>query len=343
MQLEAASAKALAAFVLGAGAANRQHADMRHLALSATIAGLVLAGCSRPASNHFQGYIEGEFVYVAAPLAGRLEKLAVQKGARVEAGAELFILEQSAELSSLREAAERLRQAQARLADLKKGQRPSELATLEARLAQTQVASDLSALELQRATKLHQTTVLSDEDFDRVRFQHEANTKQVDETAAQLATARLGGRGDMVVAAEADAAAAQAALDRAGWSVAQKSQSAPRAALVYDTLFREGEQVSAGLPVVSLLPAEAIKVRFFVPEAEFAALKAGDRVRVAITGKAELEAQISYLSPQPEYTPPILYNRENRAKLVFMIEAVFDPIVARDLHPGQPVDVSLFK
>ncbi|MEY2880285.1 MAG: hypothetical protein RLZZ15_2665, partial [Verrucomicrobiota bacterium] len=137
---------------------------------------------------------------------------------------------------------------------------------------------------------------------------------------------------------------ATAAQERADWSVAQKTQAAPRAAqpaLVYDTLFREGEFVPAGTPVVALLPPENLKVRFFVPEAEFAALKAGDALRVAITGRLALAARVSFLSPTPEYTPPILYNRENRAKLVFMVEAVFaDATAARDLHPGQPADVA---
>ena len=301
------------------------------------------AGCAPRESSAYQGYLEGDYVYVAAPLAGQLEKLAVQKGARVEAGTPLFVLEQSAEVSTLREAAERLRQSQARLADLGKGQRPSELAALTARFDQARAAADLSARELERATRLHQTTVLSDDDFDHARLNHEGNTKLVAETEAQLATARLGGRADAVAAAQADVAAAQAALDRAGWSVAQKSQAAPRAALVYDTLYREGEFVPAGTPVVSLLPPENIKVRFFVPEAGFGAIKAGDRVQVAITGRpAPLEARVSYLSPQPEYTPPVLYNRENRAKLVFMVEAIpVDAAAARDLHPGQPVDVTL--
>ena len=289
--------------------------------------------------------MEGEFIYVAAPLGGQLEKLSVARGTRVEAGAPLFTLEQSAELSALREVAERMRQSQARLADLRKGLRPTELAALDARLAQARAAAELSTRELERATKLHQTTVLSDDDFDRVRLNHEANTKLVAETEAQLATARLGGRSDIIAAAEADAAAAQAALDRAGWSVAQKDRSAPAPALVYDTLFREGEFVAAGQPVVSLLPPANIKVRFFVPEAGLAALKAGALVQVTVTGlPAPLEARISYLSPAPEYTPPILYNRENRAKLVFMIEAVFtDPAAARDLHPGQPADVTPVK
>ncbi len=299
-------------------------------AVLAIFAGILFgSGCTRREAAGYQGYLEGEFVYVAAPLGGQLEKLSVARGTRVEAGAPLFTLEQSAELSTLREAAERLRQSQARLADLRKGLRPTELAALDARLAQARAAAE---------------PVLSDDDFDRARLKHEADTKQVAEITSQLETARLGSRSDIIAAAEADAAAAQATLDRAGWSVAQKSRSAPAAALVYDTLFREGEFVAAGQPVVALLPPANIKVRFFVPEAEFAALKVGAVVKVTLTGlPTPLDARLSYLSPKPEYTPPILYNRENRAKLVFMVEAVFASAVARDLHPGQPVDVTVAK
>jgi HlyD family secretion protein len=309
----------------------------------AGLAALSLAACARREPAGYQGYLEGEFVYIAAPLAGQLEKLSVSRGTRVEAGAPLFALEQSAELSTMREAAERLRSAQARLADLRKGSRPSELAALDARLSQARAGAELSARELERATRLHRTSVMSDDDFDRIRLNHEANSKQVAEATAQRETAQLGGRTDAIAAAEAEAAAAQAALDRAGWGVAQKSRSAAQAALVYDTLFREGEFVSAGQPVVSLLPPGNLKVRFFVPESGYAALHAGDTVKVAITGRPPLDARISYLSPKPEYTPPVLYNRENRAKLVFMVEAVFDASVARDLHPGQPVDVTVAK
>lgn len=304
-------------------------------------AALIVTGCAPKKSPGYQGYLEGEFVYVAAPLAGQLEKLAVTKGARIAAGAPLFTLEHANELAAQRQAADQLRAAEARLADARKGQRPSELATLNARLDQARAAAELSTLDLTRQKHLFDTRVLAAADYDRARLTHEKNLRAVEELAAQLATAGLGGRTDALAAAEADVSAAAAAKTKTDWAVAQKSQSAPRAALVYDTLYREGEFVAAGNPVVSLLPAENIKVRFFVPEAEFGALIAGAAVRIAINGRpAPLEARISYLSPSPEYTPPILYNRENRSKLVFMVEAVFtDATTARDLHPGQPVDV----
>jgi HlyD family secretion protein len=311
--------------------------------LLAATALVAFAACRRaPATGQWQGYFEGEFVHVAVPLAGRLEQLSVTRGSRIEAGAPLFRLEQAAEQATHREAAERLRQAEARLADLGKGQRPSELAAAEARVAQSAAAADLSARDLERITKLHASGAVSDGDLDRARLTHEANRNQVAQAEAQLATAKLGARTDALAAAEAEVAAARAAVERAAWSLAQKSPSAATGALVYDTLYREGEFVPVGSPVVTLLPPGHLKVRFFVPEAEFAGLKAGDTVRVAVTGRpAPFEARISYLAPQAEYTPPILYNRENRAKLVFMVEALpVDAAAARDFHPGQPVDVS---
>lgn len=310
--------------------------------LLAAIVLMTLPACSRKHPAGYQGYLEGEFVYLSSPLAGRLEKLTVSKGARVTAGTPLFSLEQGVELATLQESAGRLRQAQARLSDLRKGQRPSELAALEARLAQARAAAELANREFTRLSRLHESRVASEEDFDRVRLNHESAVQLVAELAAQLDTARLGARSDVVAAAEAEAAAAQGGLDRAGWSIAQKSQSAPRDGLVYDTLYREGEFVAAGSPVVSLLPAENIKVRFFVPESEIGNLKPGATVKVGLSGgEPPLEAKISFVSPRPEYTPPVLYNRENRSKLVFMVEATFPAQVARDLHPGQPVDVTL--
>jgi HlyD family secretion protein len=307
-----------------------------------TAALLALAGCRRAPADHLQGYLEGEFLYVAAPLAGRLDQLAVTKGARVDTGAPLFTLEHAAELALRQQAASQLAAAEARLADLRKGSRPSELAALDARLAQARAAAELSQIELTRQSELLQGKVSTPSEHDRARLTHERNLAVVAELDAQLATARLGSRADTIAAAESEVAAAQAAQTRADWSVAEKTQHAPRSALVFDTLYRPGEFIPAGQPVVSLLPPENLKVRFFVPEEKLSTLRPGQPVRVTLSGRDRpLDATLSYLSPKPEYTPPVLYNRDNRTRLVFLAEAVFDPATARDLHPGQPVEVTL--
>jgi multidrug resistance efflux pump len=85
---------------------------------------LALCGCSRSGPKPWQGYLEGDFVYVASPLAGRLDKLSVTKGSRVAEGAPLFELERAAESDALRQAGQQLQAARDQLADLEKGSRP---------------------------------------------------------------------------------------------------------------------------------------------------------------------------------------------------------------------------
>jgi HlyD family secretion protein len=159
---------------------------------------------------------------------------------------------------------------------------------------------------------------------------------------ADLETARLGSRTDQIAAAEADMRAQSAALEKTEWDLAEKRQAAPQAGLVFDTLYREGEWVAAGRPVVVLLPPENIKVRAFVPEPMIGSVRVGQSAHVKVDGVAEpIVGKVSFISPKAEYTPPVIYSQESRAKLVFMIEMVFDPETAAKLHPGQPVDVEL--
>jgi HlyD family secretion protein len=107
---------------------------------------------------------------------------------------------------------------------------------------------------------------------------------------------------------------------------------------VEDRLRRPGEWVEAGGVVLSLLPPENVKVRFFVPEPLLGAMRVGQRVGLRCDGcPDDLSGTVRFIAPEAEYTPPVLYSVESRAKLVFMVEAWPDPGTA--LHPGQPVDV----
>jgi len=303
---------------------------------------LNLAGCNRPESNHVQGYVEGEFVYIASPLSGALESLHVDRGVQVNSGDPLFALDSTPEKVALDEAERRLAQARANLEDVKKGKRPSEVESVAAQLKQAKTALALSEKELGRQERLVQSGAVAVRDFDRARSTRDQDRQRVAQLEADLKTAQLGSRSDQVTAAEASVRALEATLARAQWDLSQKRQSAPRTGLVFDTLYREGEWVAAGRPVVVLLPPQNIKVRAFVPQTRIGAIHTGDPVEVIVDGLSEpFVGKVSFISPQAEYTPPVIYSRESRAKLVFMIEAVFDPEIAVGLHPGQPVDVRL--
>lgn len=312
--------------------------------IAGTLAALWLlalpAGCGRPASDRVQGYIEGEFVYLSSPLAGQLSSLYVERGAQVKAGDPLFALDSVPERTARDEAARRLAQARASLADLKKGRRPTELASIGEQLARARASLALSEKELSRQEHLFRTGSVPQQAVDRARSAHDQDLHRAAQLESDLQTARLGARPDQVGAAEAIVKAQEAALSRAEWDLSQKRQAAPRAGRVFDTLFRPGEWVSAGRPVVVLLPPQNIKLRAFVPQSRIGTIHPGDPVLVEVDGVREpFRGRVSFISPRAEFTPPVIYSRENRAKLVFLVEAVFAPETAARLHPGQPVDV----
>lgn len=315
---------------------------VRGLARGATaLALLVAAGCLRSPSNRYQGYVEGEFVYVASPLAGELVTLSVKRGEQVKPGDLLFALECGSETAERDGAEKRLAQARASLEDAKKGKRPSEIESLEAQLGQAKAALVLSEQELQRQEKLMQSNATAATDRDHAKSARDQDADHVAELEADLKTAKLGSREDQIAAADAEVKSREAALAKAEWDLAQKRQTATQAGLVYDTLYREGEWVAAGRPVVALLPPPNLKVRAFVPQAVVATLHPGDRAVVHVDGGAgPFPGRISFISPQVEYTPPVIFSQESRDKLVFMVELRFDDATATKLNPGQPVDVT---
>ena len=306
------------------------------------LAALPVSSCTEKSTDYFQGYVEGEYVLVSSPLAGRLELLAVSRGQDVARGQQLFVLEHDREQAAVSEAGQGVTRAENILADLEKGKRPTEISALEASLKQAQATYNLARDEFERRQSLFRQDLIPQEEFDRVRTEMERSASSVARLEAELETAKLGARSDLLDAARSDVKKAVYNLEQARWQLEQKSQAAPAAGFVYDTFYREGEFVPAAYPVLSLLPPDHVKIRFFVPETILGQLAIGDKITVYLDGRNNaVSAGISYISPSAEYTPPVIYSRETRAKLVFMIEAVPDPGAAAGLHPGQPVDVIL--
>jgi HlyD family secretion protein len=305
------------------------------------MAALVLAACNDSAPAGYPGYVEGEYVLVASPLSGALATLSVQRGEQVAQGALLFALESDQEQAAVAQAQARVRQAQASLADLEKGRRPPEVAAARAQLAQAQASAAQSAADLARTQKLVADKFLPPQQLDQAKAARDRDRARVAELAEQVRIANLPARTDQIAAAQADVKAAANALAQAQWRVDQKSQTAPAGGRVVDTLYRPGEWVAAGAPVVSLLPPSNVKVRFYVPETLVGALRIGEGAIVRCDGcGGDIAVTIRFIAPQAEFTPPVIYSRQNRANLVFLVEAwPQQPNAA--LHPGLPVEVVL--
>ena len=311
---------------------------MRRLALALLLG---LAACEPGSDAVYQGYAEGEYLQMAPEASGRLIQLAVARGDRVRAGDLLFQLDAREATIARDQAAADLAEASARLADLTKGSRPEEIAVFEAELAQAQAQLATDVPRLKRREMLRASDTVAAEERDTAAGAVDTDRAKIAEAKARIASARLAGRQDVIDAASAIVAADRAKLAEAERRLAERRVVAPADAVVDDTLYRLGEQVTAESPVVSLLPPANIKIRFFLPEPLLGRVHVGDKVALACDSCASgITATIRYIAPQAEFTPPVIYSVGSRDKLVYLIEAWPD----RDptaFHPGQPVDVRL--
>jgi len=308
--------------------------------LLAALVAVVLVGCEKPANDTWQGYIEGEYALIASPYAGQLQKLHVRRGDKVEAGKPLFALEQESERAARTEAQQRLNAAAARLENLQAARRPAEIDALRAEVTQAKAALALSSSQLAQQQRLFKEGFIAQARLDEAQAARARDAARAAEAEAQLRSAlQPVGREAERRAAEGDAAGAQAALAQAALRLEQKSAAAPVSGMVQDTFFVEGEWVPAGRPVVSILPPGNVKARFYVPETVLASLQPGKALEIRCDGcPAPLAAKVSFVSTQAEYTPPVLYSKESRTKLLFLVEARLE---GASLRPGQPVDVRL--
>ncbi len=321
-----------------------QDTDRLSIAVAAalTLCVATSAGCTRVDPDRFSGYAEADLVYVAPTIGGRIVKLEVERGARVQAGQILFELERDPESLARAAAAARAESAAAQTRNLRKGKRVDELRAIEQQLAQARAALALSTNDLKRSEGLVAQGFISPNRLDELKATRDRDVARVAELQANLAVARDAARPDEIAAAEAEQRAAESDLASSRWREDQTRGIAPKSAAVQDVMYRVGEYVAQGAPVVALLPDGALKVRFFVPQGALARVRVGESVAVSCDGcPQELKAQVAFISDKAEYTPPVIYSNESRAKLVFMIEARPDAKTAQVLKPGQPVDVRI--
>lgn len=179
---------------------------------------------------------------------------------------------------------------------------------------QSQVA--FAKVQLKRYTDLYASHATDKSTLDQKQTDYDTKTKQLNEAQ------------DSFISAE--------------WSYHQKTVYAPVSGYVFDTYFRVGEKVAANQPVLSLLAPKNIKVLFYIPEQQLSTIHLNQVITFRCDGcKSKTKATISYISPEAEYTPPIIYSQDTRYKLVYLVRAELPDNMAFKFHPGQPLDIYL--
>jgi HlyD family secretion protein len=273
-------------------------------------------------------------------VAGRIVELTVREGDDVAAGDLLFRLDDTEAEAAVAEARAELARAKAQLTNLKQGQRPPEIAVIEAQIAEAKASLESARKEFERQEALFNNRVISEARLDQAREAMSVAEARVIAAERQRDVAEMPARTPEIEAGERAVEAAEAALKQAETRLQKHRVPAPVEGRIEDVHYEEGEVAQAGAPVLSLLPHTRRKVVFFVPGAARPSLRIGSEIAIACDGCPDgLSAPVTFLGSEAEFTPPVIFSRETRGKLVFRAEAALSGEAA-ELPLGQPVDVS---
>lgn len=300
---------------------------------------LLLMGCGQGDHQTYQGYVEGDNIYIASPNAGILDALAVHKGQYVKKGQLLFRLDADPQALVVEEAQANLKQAEYTLTDIKKPRRTPEIEAIKAQMAQIDARIQLSQIRVDRDSSLYKKKAIDKDSLDAAIsvLTEQKNAKQ--ELEENLKLALLGHRDEQILAQQALISAMKAKLAQAKWELDQKSRQAPADGIIFDTYYRQGEFVGAQQPVLSLLTPDNVHVEFFVPVEDLQKLRLGQKLSFkCFTCDDSETAIIDYISPEAQYVPPLVYSTENRDKIVFRIRAKLPDF--NEYKPGEPVLVT---
>jgi HlyD family secretion protein len=300
----------------------------------------------------WNGYAELDYVYAATPAGGTIDTIVVAEGDSVGKGDVLFVLDGAIQEAQYEAAQARASAAEAQvaaaeatLANLKTGARPEELQVTQASLTQAEANLALAQQNFSRTQGLFDSGNVPKSQLDQAQASLDAANAAVTQLKAQLAVAQLPARDDQIAAATASVAAAKstavaALADAANARAALGNRTviAPAAGRIERLYFSAGEVAGAGVPVVSIAGGEALRIKFYVNEADRPAFSLGQVVSVSCDGCAEgLTATIDHFASDPQFTPPIIYSRDERSRLVFLTEAVM--VQQNAVLPGQPISI----
>lgn len=275
---------------------------MHKLLFVALLIGL-LSGCKQN-EKLFSGYVDTDLVYLSADFAGRLIDIAVQRGQLINAQQFLFRLEQNSELYNLE---------------------MSQLSSDSLLAQRKQILDQIEYNEInhRRIKGMRQKDAASQNDLDMAQRDLDVSRQQLADIDFKIRSSQIDSKDKQ-------------------WIKSRKENFSLESGIIFDTYYTRGEFVPAGNPILALITKDRIKTVFFVPESKLNLLKINQKIKIHTSQNQDYATgHIYYISNIAEYTPPIIYSREERQRLVFRVEAKIDAPDLEKIHLGQPVTLEL--
>lgn len=299
-----------------------------------------LSFCTEGSPQAISGYVEGNYIEAAPVEQATVKEIYVTEGQRVSIGQILADLEREDAQLALEEARASANVATATLEDMKKGLRPEELKALESTVKSWEPEVRRLEDETARSAQLLAKSVIAQLDHDRNETALAIARARLSEARARLSAAQLPSRSDALQAQSERSMAAVAALKLAEWRYSKRTIKSEVNGRIERILRRKGELSGPSIPVMTILPDDQIKLRFYVSGDELASFGLGEVVEVRCNGcPKNVTAKITHVANSASFTPPVIYSLDRSQRLSYLIEAT--PLNG-DLFllPGQIVAVS---
>lgn len=278
-------------------------------------------------SQALQGVVELDTVTLAFEVGGRVEKVAVKEGDRLEGKVLIASLDESLTRPERDARAAELAAAKAQLALIEAGARKEEIRALEAEIASVREQEAVLARQRNRQQRLTSEgaapSALLDE-FDAQATTLAGRRAVLTERLRQL---RNGARPEEVEAARAKVQALEAGLNAVDARLSRFQLYHEGTVDVLDVHIDPGEVVAPGMPVVTVSDLDHPYVDVFVPQAEIASVSIGQSMAVRIDAlKEPMRGEVERIHHTTEFTPRYLFSEKERANLVVRVRVrVHDP------------------
>jgi len=302
------------------------------------------AGCSLSGGKGIEstGTIEATQVDVRAEVGGRILKLHVDEGARVQPGDILAEIDHEQLEHELHSAQARVRELEARLSLLQHGFRQEEVAKAREALQEAEVLMNDARREHERIKRLFADKVVSDSVRDSAETAYQAALQRYKRAQQDYALLQEGYRAEEIAAAQAALENAVALQRRVERSLRDAVVRSPAAGIISERYVEPGELVSTGSILYSIVDLQDIWIMAYVSEASLGTITVGQSGYVTIDSfpKKKFPGTVVFISPEAEFTPKNIQTKEERVKLVYAVKVQ----LGNDreiLKPGMPADVVL--
>ncbi len=258
---------------------------------------------SKPKEAVIQGEAEAAEYRISGKVPGRIEAFYASEGDLVHKGDTLVLIDSPEVRAKLAQANAAYEAAAAQRNKANTGARKEEIAGAYEIWQKAIVGKDIAKKTLDRATRLHEQNVISDQKFDEATAQYNAAVATAEAAKSQYNMAVKGARAE-------DKAAAIALVDRANGAVMEVKSylselklTSPVDGVISARYPHVGELVGTGSPIMTVTDLSDMWFTFNIREDRLHSMKIGDSLTLSIPALdgASVEARVTYIAARESY------------------------------------------